>query len=213
MALSFPLPWSSFAARLPIQSAAWKLRRFEEVSWDGASVPSVAEQADPRWTCKVVLDVMLRDDAVEFQTLIDLHGSSRPLLLHDPMRPAPRADLDGLLLGAASPVLGSVSASGFSLVGLPPFYEVSVGDLISAAHGLGQRVALYAAAQAVVANAGGSTPEIPVLPAPRPSAAPGDAVTLKNPVGLMIILPETFDPGRTSGAVTRDMSFQTVEAW
>lgn len=213
MSLTFPLPWSSFGAKLPVQSAAWKLRRFEEVSWSGASVPEVAELADPRWTCRVVLDVMPNDDALEIQTLIELHGSSQPFYLHDPMRSAPRADPGGAVLGAATPILGTVSATGFRINGLPPGYAISVGDLIAVDHGAAPLVALYSAASVTVASGSGITPDITVLPAPRVLAAAGDAVRLVNPVGLMIILPDSFDPGRSSGAVTRDMTFQAVEAW
>ncbi|WP_370269245.1 hypothetical protein [Nioella sp.] len=213
MALSFPLPWSEFGALLPVQSAPWTLKRFEQVTWSGSSVPNVAELSDPRWRCRVTLDVMDADEASELRTLFELHGSGHPLLLHDPARPGPRLDRDGSLLGAAAPTLATVSATGFSLKGLPPAYALSRGDLVSVVHGTAARRALYVLAEGASANGSGVTPQIRVLPAPRLIAAADHTVDLINPTGLMLVLPDSYEPGQSSGTVVRGMGFDAVEAW
>ena len=213
MAFTFPLAWTSFAALLPIMSASWRLRRFEEMTWTGTSRPDVSELAEPRWSCRVQLGVLHHEEAAEIQALIELHGSAHPFLLHDPARPAPRHDPTGAILGAATPQIASISAAGVAVQGLPAGYQIARGDLLALTHGGVQFRALHVALADVSANGSGLTPAIPLLPAPRPLAATGHPVTLIKATGLMVALPDSYDPGHSDGQVVRGMSFDAIEAW
>jgi len=213
MAFSFPLPWSQFAGLMPIASSVWRLRRFETVAWTADSRPWVSRLAEPRWHVTVRMGVMDLDEAAELQALFDLHGSDYPFRLHDPKRPGPRLDLDGTILGAATPTVNGIEAEGFEIAGLPANYTISRGDLISVSHPGPMRRALYAAMSTVAADGTGVTPVIPVRPRPRETATVGNAVFLAPATGLMLALPDTFDPGEPEGYVVRGMAFEAVEYW
>ncbi|MEZ5752862.1 MAG: hypothetical protein R3D60_13160 [Paracoccaceae bacterium] len=213
MTLSFPMPWSDFAARLPIQSAPWTLKRFEEITWSAGSVPSVSDLADPRWSVRVTLDVLSTAEAVDLQTLLELHGAAHPFLMHDPERPGPRLDPNGATLGAASPSVASIGADGVSLKGLPAGYVLSRGDLLSIAHGSAGQRGLYVLGETITADGTGVTPVAATLPRLRSIAAADDPVGLINPTGLMLVVPGSYDAGEPNGVIRRGMRFDAVEAW
>lgn len=214
MALSFPLPWADCAATLPLGPGIWQLQRFEEITRSADSKPWVSELAAPRWSVRVTMGVMTHDEALAVQALLDLHGSEYPFFLHDPRRSGPALDRDGALLGAATPVLHSVDmGNGFRISGLPAGYGLSRGDLIGVQHpGEGQQ-ALYEVSMPVAAASNGITPLIHVRPRPRPQAAAGNPVQLLSPTALMILQPDSFEPGEPDGFVVRSMRFTAVEAW
>lgn len=212
MSLSFPLPFAEFGQRLPIQSAPWKLRRFEEMSWSAGAVPDVAELADPRWSCRVTLDIMTLDEAAEIEALIEAHGSAKPFLLHDPRRAGPQFDREGLLIGSAAVTVAAVSPGAVSLTGLPAGYTLTRGDRLALLHGAGRR-GLHTVSATVVADLAGTTPAIPLTPAPRSVVAVGQSVELVVPKALMLIVPDSYEPGTMSGGVVRGMTFDAVEAW
>lgn len=212
MAISFPMPWQNFAGLLPIQSAPWHLKRFEQVTYSGSSTPEVSELADPRWTVKVRLDLMAGREATDIQALFDLHGSGHPFHLHDPERMAPRLDPTGAVLGNATPTVATVSANGIALAGLPAGYTLSRGDLISIEHGAPGRRGAYALSETVTANAAGVTPVFVTSPRARIVTQTGQSVDLMRPTALMIVVPGSFQPGETVNTIRRDMTFDAVEA-
>lgn len=214
MALTFPLPTAEFADLLPLGPCVWRLQRFESVTRTADSKPWLQELADPRWRVRVTLGVMDHVEAAELQALIDMHGSARPFLLPDPRRPGPRLDPDGAILGAATPVLHSVTASGFAISGLPAGYGLRRGDLIGVRHPNVAHQAIYQVASAAAAANGVSvTPVIEVEPRPRPQAIAGNSVQLIRPMGLFTVDVDAFDPGEPDGSVQRGMRFEAVEAW
>lgn len=210
--LIFPLPWQDFAGRLPIQSAPWKLRRFEALTWGARGTADVAELADPRWSCEVTLDVMTLDEATEIEALIEVHGSAHPFLLHDNRRPGPLLDRDGTVLGASVVVVSAVGPGTISLSGLPADYTLSRGDRLALLHGDGRR-GLHTISAPVVASPSGVTPPIPLSPAPRILVEVGQTAELIRPKALMQIVPDSFEPGTMSSGVVRGMAFAAVEAW
>lgn len=214
MALSFPLPWASTAATLPLGPSVWRVQRFEEITRSADARPWVNELAAPRWLARITLGVMPHPEALAVQALLDLHGSEYPILLHDPRRMAPAADPFGAILGAAMPVIHTVDAGdGFRIAGLPAGYVLSRGDLIGVRHPDVGRQALYEVIMPVVTAGTGITPLIHVRPRPRPQAAVGQAVQLLQPMALMILQPDSFEPGEPDGFVQRGMRFDAVEAW
>ncbi len=209
--MTYPMDWADFAGLMPILSAPWRLRRFEQITWSGGAVPDVSEMADPRWSCRVTLDVMDLDAAIEMQALIEMHGSAHPFLLHDPARLAPRLDPGGIVYGSSTPILLSVAPGGVAVSGLPAGYVLSRGDRLDIDHGSTR--AIYSVAAPTTADGAGITPLIPLMPPPRTLAAIGQAANLVRPVGSMVILPDSYDPGQHSGGVVRGIQFDAVEAW
>lgn len=214
MALTFPLSWPDTAATLPLGPSIWRVQRFEEITRSADARPWVSELAPPRWMARVSLGVMDHQEALAVQALLDLHGSEHPILLHDPRRIAPAADPLGTALGAATPMIHSVDAGdGFRISGLPAGYVLSRGDLIGVRHPDLSHQALYEVSMPVITAGTGITPLIHVRPRPRPQAAAGQPVQLIAPQALMILQPDTFEPGEPDGFVVRGMRFDAVEAW
>lgn len=211
MVTIFPMPWSDFGGLLPLGPCVWRLRRFEAVTRTADSKAWVQELADPRWEIRATLGVMDHITAAEVEALIELHGSARPFLLHDPRRPGPRLDPDGAILGMARPEIHSVASAGFQIRALPPGYVLSAGDLISVEHGAG--VGVYRVVSTTTADYAGITPLIHVTPQPRPIAAVNQTVRLINPIAQVIIDPDSYEPGEPDGYVQRGMRFIAVESW
>lgn len=206
MPVIVPLPWSECLGAWPLTEATWQLVRAEEMTRDAGGALHVRELAEPRWRVAVTLDVLPLGLASEAMAVLEWHGSSRPILVHDPAHPGPRSDPRGLTLGAAAPVVHTLASPAIRIGGLPPGYALGRGDRVS----IGGR--LHALMEAGVASAEGVTPLLTLSPPPRTGAAVGQAVELVGVAVPMRIEPRSVRPGRITKSVVTGIAFTALEA-
>lgn len=209
MAVIFPLPWGSFMGIMPVQSAAWRLERFEEIARTADQFAHVRDLADPRWAATVTFAAMEAREAAHALALLELHGHARPFLLHDPHHMSPALHPAGADITAVT--VHSVGTTSLRLQGLPAGYALSIGDRLAIAHSGASRT-MHRVVEATVAAGTGITPFFDVVPQPRPQAAAGQVVALRWPVGFMLIRPGSLKVGEPDRMMVRGVGFEAVEA-
>jgi hypothetical protein len=210
MPLPFPLARTAFWDLLPIQSAPFRLERFEEMTRRAGGAALVAELAEPRWAVAVELAPMALDEAARVVALIEAHGASRPLFASDPGYPGPLLDLAGAALGGASVTVRAIEPTRLQLQGLPGFYPLSVGDRLHVNlpnDGRGYHRLLEPAQ----AGGAGATDWVEIDPPPRAGTAAGQAVTLRRAVARMRVVPGSVRPGRQRRTLLEGVGFDAVE--
>lgn len=212
MALTYPLSLDVFWNWLPVRSAPFNLDPRQEISGQGSGRIIAAELASPLWRISVdVAELVLSEQAKAAALMEALDGAQKTFLATPKARPFPLEDRNGLILGAAAPVIDSVGADNKSLSigGLPAGYQLRTGDFLSFV--ISGRHHLHRLVEDGAANGAGVTAPIELRPHLRPGAAAGAAVTLVNPVAEMLVTPGSYEPGATRGAVLAGMTFNAVQ--
>lgn len=199
-------------AALVITSGKFALSYGQETSGQAGGTIRVADLRSPLWTMEAQCSTLTLDQLLDIETLIDQMGGSRgSFYAWDRMRPYPKLDPDGVLLGASAVKINSLGADGrsLSLKGLPPGYVQSRGDYLSFDFGSGRRALHRIAAVSAVANGSGVTPEFEVVPNLRAGAATNADVNLKRAAAEMRLVPGSFD-GNGDGVIG-SISLQAVQ--
>lgn len=213
MAYSFPLSRAAFMDRMPISRITFDIPEAVEISETGGGELLTADLGTRLWQGEIVLGKMTPDEAADALAMIDAarqRGGS--FLVHDVSRPGPRFDLDGAVLGSATPAIQAVGASGLDikLTGLPGGYRLRRYDYIAFSYASSPaRFALHRAINAVTITAAGVMEDwLSVVPPIRPGWAVGTPVTLHNAPCKAIIVPGSVQPGTRSRTMTDGVSFK-----
>lgn len=215
MAFSYPLPLPVLADRLPISAVTWDVKRLDEISGSSDGRIWQSEMASPKWTAEVELDRGFHSELRPLAAIMrKLHGSQEAFLLFDPVARFPAADPLGTVLGAAAPNVQAIASTRGRLrvAGLPSGYRLTAADKGSIAYGSNPtRLFFFEFSEPVVAASNGITPEVEVFPHIPAAIAAGAPITLARPACRMILLPDTFAPGRSRRMVTEGMRFKAIE--
>lgn len=201
MALTFPLSREAFQQALPIAAVQFRLSEPVEVSRlaDGTIIPASLGAA--LWRGTIRLARRQHRTAMAYEAMIALlQRPGASFLLHDPRIVGPLSDPDGVILGAAAPVIHTLdgNARQMRLGGLPVGYILSAGDMLSFSYGSSPtRYALHRLVTGAVADGAGVTPLFEVVPRIRPGAVTSAAVTLIRPYCKALLMP---DPEYGGGA-------------
>ncbi|WP_274426744.1 hypothetical protein [Chelativorans sp. YIM 93263] len=215
MALTFPLATDVFQDVINVAAAPFRLRENQEYSGLGSGQVYGAELSAPLWTTDVRLFSAFADDAVEIQALIEsLNGVLKTFYFYDPRTSHPKADPDGSILGAATPIISSVHPSNHAmrLSGLPVGYTLTRGDMLAFNYADPARRALHQLNETVTASSSGVTPLFDVRPHFRPGVEAGLDVMLIKPAAKMLIVPGTLQIGVTDDFGTTAISFTALQS-
>ncbi|AXQ94020.1 hypothetical protein LV780_09555 [Cereibacter azotoformans] len=210
MAYTFPLTRADFFAGLTIETCTFDLPEVVEISRTAAGEVLTADLGPRLWRGRITLPFLTHAEAEAVKAKLHLvRGGGASLLVYPPQKPAPVIDPTGAVLGGASPAINALSANReMKLEGLPVGYRISEGDFLSFAYGSNPtRRALHQAVTAGTASGSGITNFFEVVPAIRPGAAIGAAVTLIKPYCKAVVIPGSVNPGIAAGLYTSGISF------
>jgi hypothetical protein len=207
MAFTFPLALSDFWSGLPVASFSWDLGESLVSSKTAAGEILVADKGTRLWSGSAILRPQTNEDASATLALLNvLRQSNRTFLATPRHHAAPTYDPDGVILGASSVTINSLSSDlrSLSLAGLPAAYILSAGDFLGFQYlSSPTRYALHQIVSGpVIADGTGTTAEFEVTPTIRTGAATGAAVTLVNPVFMARLIPGSAQMGVVSARVT-----------
>ncbi|ORE89740.1 hypothetical protein [Aurantimonas sp. 22II-16-19i] len=211
--LTFPLALADLADLLPVAEVRWRLAENQELSGLGSGQILAAELGPALWEADVTLGDLKHGRSSQIQARLEaLDGATRAFYLCDPFRKYPQGDPDGSRLGAAAPVIGSLTAGGraLSLSGLPAGYVLTAGDYLAFDYGSPPRRAFHRVVETATASGTGATPPFEVRPMVRTGAAPGISVTLIKPAMKCIRKPASLGHG-TVNRVRSKLSFSVVQ--
>lgn len=212
MAYVFPLTTQQFFSRLPIEELVFDIPESVEIAETGGGELLPADLGTRLWTGEVRLGDMTADEAAEILPLLDiLRRAAGSFMAYDKARPGPRADVNGLTLGASSPKLHTVATNSreIRLSGLPAGYLIQPYDYLAFAYGTAPvRYALHRVASAAVASGAGLTPLFEVSPNLRPGWTLLADVTLVRAACKCLIVPGSVQPGRRKSRLTTGVSFR-----
>jgi len=210
--LTFPLGLAEFFDLLPIGQASCDLTEALDVAQTGGGEVLKADLGPMLWSGQIDLALMEHHEAAPLRPLLNLlRRAGASFMVADPSRPWPRRDPGGVVL-AASPGTPAILAVGgsmreLSLKGLPAWYQISRGDLVSFAYGGSPtRFALHEFVGEAQAAANGQTALIEVNPPIRPGAAADTAVQLIWPRCKAVLQPGAT-AGTSKNTITGDASF------
>lgn len=191
MVLTFPLATAQFADLFSVESAAFNLRRFEEMALAGSGEWLTAKLAPDLWSAELRSTALGHAEAGLLRGRLAALGSTEAFYLHDPARPWPQADPEGTIYGASTPVVASVNADRkrLAISGLPANYVITDGDMMAISYDSGSRRALVQALETIAANGSGTTAQFEVRPLLRPAIAGGDGVSMAKPAMKARIVP------------------------
>lgn len=215
MAYSFPLTRAEFFSGLEVASCTFELPATVEISRTAAGDVLTADLGPRLWRGSVSLlpDYWSGAEAVKAKLAL-LQQAGASFLAYPLPLSAPAKDPGGALIAGASPTLSAIAASNreIQLAGLPAGYALSPGDFLSFTYGSNPtRRALHQVVTGAVASAGGSTPAFEVVPAIRPGAATGAAVTLNKPYCKAVMAPGTVNAGVSGPRITAGISFSFIQ--
>lgn len=212
MALTYPLPLETFWNWLPVRSAPFVLDRREEISGQGSGRILASELSSPLWRMSVdVAELVLSEQSRAAALMAALDGAHKTFLATPKARPFPAEDPGGVILGAAAPVIDAIGADNksLSIAGLPAGYQLRAGDFLSFM--IAGRPHLHRFVEDGAAGPAGVAGPIELRPHLRPGASAGAAVALVEPVAEMIVVPGSFEPGASRGAVLAGMTFAAIQ--
>lgn len=212
MALSYPLSYADFFAKLPVTSVVFRPVDSHQITGLGGGDIHRAELAPTRWHGSCELPTMRSRDAARIETLLmGLTVPGRAFFASKLSQIGPASDPLGDAISGYSPKIAEVfeAQSQLRLNGLPPGYQLSSGDLVSFAYGVGpQRYALHRVIDDVTASGAGVSPAFGLLPHIRPDAVVGADVQLVRPFCKAVLLPGSVSYGTTRGGKTFGMGFE-----
>ena len=216
MVLSYPLDRDAFLGALPIAEQVFSLT--ENVEFSGLAEGSILrDEIGPRlWRGRCAIGPMPRDEAPAAEALVSLlQRAGTSFLAWRLDRAYPQGDPGGTILGAGTPTIAALPASGveLSIAGLPAGYAIAPGDMLSFGYGSSpSRRALHrVVGAAVVADGTGLTPNIEVEPPIRAGAAPSTPVELIRPYCKAVIVPGSVTPGTVRRNKVRGLSFEFIQ--
>lgn len=217
MALTFPLPVADFADTLLVRAATCQLPEQLALSRTAGGEQLSYDLGERLWTGRIDLGPMVRSEIGRPEVLIDaLRQAGRSFLMFDRRRPNPLLDPTGSILGAAAVTILALGGDPreLSLAGLPAGYTLSAGDYLSFAYGASPvRQALHRVVNTTVTASGtGETPLFEVIPALRPGAAPGAAVTLKKAVCKAVIVAGSVTETTGGSTLHEGLGFDWVQS-
>lgn len=212
MAITFPVPWSDFAAKLKIEegSGGFSLTPNDEVTGLGSGQMLVSEFFPSVWRVSVQTVLMDRSLVKQLAALargIEKKGGA--FLMDDRAHAFPQLDPKGETLGASVVTIAGIGGSGRSvqLQDMPSLYRLRAGDRLSITDGTSVYYGEFL--EDANANAGGLGPFADVFPELPPWAEVGMAVTLARPTAMM-----QFVPGSVAvsiGLLHGSIAFEAVE--
>ncbi len=215
MALTFPLSTATFFDRLPIMTPAFSLGEAMQQSQTGGGDVLTASLGTRLWRGQVSFGPMTYDEMAEIEGLVEaLRQPGRSFMAYDARYPWPRGDANGAAVAAASPVIASLPAGARTLTisGLPAGYAVPSGTYLSFAYGSDPvRQALHRVVTGGDANGAGLSPVLEVVPAIRPGAQTGSAVTFIRAACKAVIIPNTAEAGTSSRGIVEGFTFSFVQ--
>jgi hypothetical protein len=201
---------ADFMRKLLVNSITFDLaQRVDQGETAGGEILS-ADMGPALWEGEVMLGKLNQVEAADAEALIDvLRPAGRTFLAYDTRRSGPLMDLNGVILGAATPTIHSIPSGGreLRLENLPANYPLRRGDYVAFSYD-GRR-ALHRIVDGVVnAGTGGITDAFEVVPMVRPGATVGTAVLLRFPGCVAKIVPGSVNKGSTYHSWTEGMSFR-----
>lgn len=217
MALTFPLSLATFADILPVKAYSCDLPEQIEQSRTAGGEQLSADMAERLWAGRVDLGFLLKSEVGRPEVLIQVLKQGHPFHIGDGRRKYPLLDPTGAILGVSAVTILALGGDPreLSLAGLPAGYTLSAGDYLSFAY-----TSLSVTRQAlhkvvpltVTADGAGDTPLFEVLPALRPGAVTGAAVTLKKPYCKAVMIAGTASPSTGQSTVYDGLGFDWVQS-
>lgn len=217
MALSFPLSLAIFADTLLVQDASCDLPEQVQMSRTAGGEQLTADMAERLWTGRINLGPMVRSEVGRPEALIQVLKQGRTFHMFDKRRPYPLLDPTGSILGASSVTILALGgdARELSLAGLPVGYTLSAGDYLSFDYtdlSITRRALHKVVATSVVADGSGNTALFEVVPALRPGAVAGAAVTLKKPYCKAVMVAGSATPSTGRSTLYDGIGFDWVQS-
>lgn len=215
MALTFPLSLPQFFNKLPIMTPAFSLGEAMQTSQTGGGEQLASLLGTRLWKGQVVFGRMTYAEMADIEGLVDaLRQPGRSFMAYDARYPWPRNDPNGAIVAARSVVIASLPAGAqtLTLSGLSAGYVIPNGTYLSFIYGSAPaRQALHRVNVGGTANGAGVTPVLDVVPAIRPGALVGAAVTLVRPSCKAVIIPGTTEPGVSGRGIVEGYTFSFTQ--
>lgn len=210
--LTFPLQLSEFFDLLPIAKTRMDIPEALDVAETESGELITADLGTALWSGQIDMTMLQHHEAAAIRPLVNiLRRGGTSFFVADATRPWPRLDPRGIVLGATTPTILAVGGSSreISLAGLPAWYPISRGDLLSFSYGASPtRYALHEFVGDGAANHLGETGLLEVTPPIRPGAMAGAAVQLVWPRCKARLVPASADTGTSVNTITSDMTFR-----
>lgn len=186
----------------------------QEMSMQAKGTPRVRDLGDGLWHTTIRTSPRLpRRKLIQLQARFDaLRGSRNSFFMWNPLAEYPQSDPGGVILGAATVQVHSVT-DGFTLrlKGLPPGYVLTHGDMMEIVFTEPEQHGLHRIGTDATADGSGVTPEFKVEPALWPSAAADQAVNLKKAKTAFVIMPGSYRSSM-DGLVAGQIAFEAIQA-
>lgn len=191
MALTFPLSYEAFAAKIGVVSMDWTLQDNRTYSGMGSGQIIEADLAPQLRTASATLQPWYADEAAEIEALIEaIVRSKGTFYIADPRKVGPAYDPTGSVLGASTPTISGASGNtSLAITGLPAGYVLTIGDYLSFDYGTPARRAHHRILETMTASGGGFTNLFEVAPFLRQAPTVGTSVTLVRPSFKAMIVP------------------------
>jgi len=217
MALSFPLSLASFADILPVAAYSCDLPEQVAQSRTAGGEQLTADMAERLWTGRIDLGWMTKSEVGRPEVLIQVLKQGNAFHMLDGRRKYPLLDPTGSVLGAAAVTILALGGDPreLSLAGLPAGYTLSAGDYLSFSYtslSITRQALHKVVATSVVADGSGNTALFEVLPAIRPGAVAGAAVTLKKPFCKAVMVAGTATPSTGRSTLYEGLGFDWVQS-
>lgn len=216
MALVDTLDRSAFMLQLPVANQAHWLPDQAEYNRTGNGEQIGADLGERLWQGEIELGRMGRSEAGRLEVLVDLlNQPGRAFHVFDTRRPAPLLDPNMTGLAGFNPVLHNLPGAeprDMQISGLPAGYVLSPGDYLSFQYGSSPtRFALHRVVSGVTTLGTGITPMFEVMPARKPGATVGTAVTFYRPFCKAVVLAGSVVPTRTRHTISEGLRFAYVQ--
>lgn len=210
MALTFPVPVSSFMDKLRIAEVRFWQQRYQTSSMTAGGSILAYEKSPPNWRAEIICTPQDIDDSLELEALVEAIGTER-FHVYNPKRKYPRQDPDGTLIQGFLPVVYSISGDlrSIRVSGLPSGYVLSPGDMFSVSLTSG-RIMLHRVVSQTLASSGGLSGTFEVTP--PFVASVGRNVSFSKPTVLMRFLTDGYTAPMGQSLIDEGLSFQAVES-
>ena len=216
MALTFPLSITQFFNKLPISTPAFSLGEAMQSSQTGGGEVLNAALGTRLWRGQVTFGPMTYAEMAEVEGLVEaLRQPGRSFMAYDVRYPWPAGDFGGVIVAGQSVKINALPAGArtLTLSGLTAGYAIAPGTYLAFAYGSAPiRYALHRVIAGGVANGAGITPALEVVPAIRPGAVTGSAVTLVRPACKAVILPGSTEPGQSRRGIVEGFTFSFIQS-
>ena len=211
MSLTFPLTREAFLDKLPVQSVQMSCPAQNQITGLAGGEILGAEVAPALWQGSVSLAPMKARPAAELEALLavlEVPGAS--FLAYRKNQHGPASDPVGTGLSGFSPLIKAVDEAGsqISLKGLPSWYVLNVGDMLSFNYGSSPaRYAMHRIVKTAAVDGSGHSSYFTITPHLRPGAAVDAAVELIKPFFKAVLVPGSVNYGSTRNGTTSGLGF------